>query len=117
MAKVEDVEPRHLHNHQLALILKAMKRLRSERGTFDVALVRGALKENGDLETIGGPAYLAELMQLGPLAVNAPSYASSVLENARLREVAYAAEQILREARSGRSASKLKERLQGLFES
>jgi replicative DNA helicase len=65
---------------------------------IDALLLLDRLTESGDLETVGGAAYLAEVAQSVPFAANAVHYATIVRDKATLRALIHASTEILRDA-------------------
>jgi replicative DNA helicase len=65
---------------------------------IDATLLVERLRTAGDLESIGGPAYLAELLHSVPHAANAVYYAEIVRDKATLRALIHASTEILRDA-------------------
>lgn len=65
---------------------------------IDVMLLVERLKASGDLEAIGGNAYLAEVAQSVPYAANASHYARIVRDKATLRGLIHTSTEILRTA-------------------
>ena len=65
---------------------------------IDAMLLIDRLTQNGDLEAVGGPAYLAEVAQSVPYASNAVYYAEIVRNKATLRALIHAGTEILRDA-------------------
>ncbi len=64
----------------------------------DAMLLLERLRTTGDLEQVGGPAYIAELLQCVPHAANAVYYAEIVRDKATLRSLIHASTEILRDA-------------------
>ena len=64
----------------------------------DATLLAEQMRSSGDLELIGGLAYLAELSQAVPHAAHAVYYAQIVKDKATLRSLIYASTEILRDA-------------------
>src|SRR5574337_728845 len=77
-------------SHQI--IFRIMMRLQDERSPIDVLTVHTLLDNQGDLETIGGISYIAELAASTPTAANAAFYAKIVSEKALLRKLIREAE-------------------------
>src|SRR5260221_238219 len=77
-------------------IWEAMARL-AERGSSpaDFVLLKSELVRTGELEEIGGPAYLSALVDGLPQAVNVEHYAGLVKEQARRRAVVFEANKLL----------------------
>lgn len=72
-------------SHQI--IFGIMTRLQDERSPIDVLTVHTLLDNQGDLETIGGISYIAELAASTPTAANAVFYAKIVSEKSLLRKL------------------------------
>ena len=71
----------------------------AERGeAVDVVTLKEALGRSGDLEAVGGPAYVASLVDGVPRATNVEHYATIVKEKAVLRNLIAAASTILADA-------------------
>jgi replicative DNA helicase len=79
-----------LYSHLLAMH-DAGKRI-------DATLLMDRLRSAGDLEMIGGAAYLAEVLHAVPYASNAGYYAEIVRAKATLRALIHASTEILRDA-------------------
>lgn len=86
-------------------LFRAMRRL-FERGTpLDVVTVVEELKGAGDLESVGGPAYLAELLEAVPTAANIDYHCRIVREKALLRRLIEAATRIIQDAYNAGAAN------------
>ena len=72
--------------------------MHDEGKRIDATLLIERLKQAGDLEAIGGVAYLAEVVQSVPYAANAIHYAGIVRDKATLRSLIHAGTEILRDA-------------------
>lgn len=71
----------------------------SERGSaVDFVTLKEELGRSGELESVGGPAYIASLTDGVPRATNVEYYAKIVKEKAVLRNLISAANTILRDA-------------------
>src|SRR6187455_2754419 len=71
----------------------------SERGeAIDFITLKEELSRGGELEEVGGPAYVASLVDGVPRATNVEYYARIVKEKATLRNLIYAANKILTNA-------------------
>ncbi len=82
-------------NQKLFAHLLAMH---DEGGRIDATLLLERLTAAGDLELIGGAAYLAEVVHSVPHAANAVYYAEIVRDKATLRALIHASTEILRDA-------------------
>ena len=73
--------------------------LLSERGdAIDFITLKEELSRGGELDEVGGPAYVASLVDGVPRATNVEYYAKIVKEKATLRNLIYAANKILTNA-------------------
>jgi len=71
----------------------------SERGeAIDFITLKEELSRGGELDDVGGPAYVASLVDGVPRATNVEYYAKIVKEKATLRNLIYAANKILTNA-------------------
>jgi replicative DNA helicase len=68
-------------------IFAAMLDLFDRNEPADLITVTNILKEQGQLESIGGATYLAEMVDTIPVAANATHYARIILEKATLRRL------------------------------
>jgi replicative DNA helicase len=82
-------------NQKLYAHLMAMH---DEGSRIDTTLLLERLRGAGDLEVIGGTAYLAEVVHSVPYAANAVYYADIVRAKATLRALIHASTEILRDA-------------------
>jgi replicative DNA helicase len=72
--------------------------MRSNGSSIDATLLVERLRNAGELEAVGGMAYLAEVVQSVPVAAHAVQYAQIVKEKALRRRVIHAATSMLRDA-------------------
>ena len=82
-------------NQKLFASLLAMH---DEGRRIDATLLLERLRSAGDLEAVGGAAYLAEVIHSVPYASNAVYYAGIVRDKATLRSLIHASTEILRDA-------------------
>ena len=82
-------------NQKLYAHLLAMH---DQGGRIDATLLLERLRSSGDLEAVGGTAYLAEVVHSVPYAANAVYYAEIVRDKATLRALIHASTEILRDA-------------------
>nr|HID60169.1 replicative DNA helicase [Desulfobacterales bacterium] len=68
-------------------IFRGMIELFEKNEPIDLITLANLLKEKGQLETVGGAAYLAELVDKVPMATNANYYARIIQEKAVLRRL------------------------------
>ena len=68
-------------------IYRAIQELNRKGQPTDLITVSNILMKNGDLESIGGPKYLAEILDQTPSAANIGSYAQIIHEQSLLRRL------------------------------
>lgn len=83
------------------LIFGAVARLRKRESRIDLVLLADELEGYGELERVGGPAYLASLLDERPFVSNVGDYASLLRRKRRLRDLARVGEEIAATARQG----------------
>ena len=76
------------------LIFREMAKIVNDSQPIDVITLSEALQRNGELDKVGGLAYLGELAKNVPSAANITHYAKIVRERAILRQLIGAANQI-----------------------
>ena len=79
-------------------IFEGMTVLVERRSAIDFVILREELERSGELEEVGGAAYLASLVDGVPRATNVEYYARIVKEKATLRSLIYAANRIVANA-------------------
>jgi replicative DNA helicase len=84
---VEVLSPEDFYKNKHKLIFSAVIELFSKSEPVDLVTLANALQSNGNLETIGGAAFLAELVDQVPAAANALHYARIVHDKACLRRL------------------------------
>jgi replicative DNA helicase len=82
------------HSQDHRLIFKTIRQLAAEEKPFDVLTLSETLKQNDELDQIGGDAYLVELANNTPSAANITVYAQIVLERSIVRQLILAASEI-----------------------
>ena len=82
-------------------IFNAMVELNERSDAIDLITLKEALARSGDLEEVGGAAYIARLVDGVPRATNVEHYATIVKEKSTLRSLIASAQQILQEAYEG----------------
>jgi replicative DNA helicase len=83
---VEILEPADFYRTSHQKIFAAMTDLFNRNEPIDTVTVANHLKESGQLEQVGGAAYLARLLDVPP-AVDAPHYAGIIHDKAVLRRL------------------------------
>jgi replicative DNA helicase len=79
-------------------IFERMVALNERHDAIDFVTLKEELSRAGDLDAVGGPAYVAALADGVPRATNVEYYARIVKEKATLRNLIYAANKILTNA-------------------
>ncbi len=84
-------------------IFRALETLSESGVALDLVTLKNQLSRDGDLEDVGGPAYLATLVDAVSRSANVDHYARIVKESSVLRELIRSAQQILSSALHPRS--------------
>lgn len=88
------LRPDDFYRAQNAKVFAAALSLATRREPVDLVTLSGELERSGELDFVGGSAYLTSLINLTPTAVNAEHYAGLVEEAARRRALIAAASSI-----------------------
>jgi replicative DNA helicase len=88
----------YLADHQI--IFSIILQLYEANRPIDAVILREELSKRGQLEEIGGTAYLAEILNTVPSAANGMHYAQIVRDKSLLRQLIAASNDALREAYS-----------------
>lgn len=96
---IDAIEAKDFYRDAHRRIYLAMLDVTERGGAVDFITVRDRLGARGDLEDIGGPAYLASLTDGMPRSANVAHYAGIVRHDAVLRGVIQAANLMLQEAK------------------
>ncbi|GKV75555.1 replication protein P [Pectobacterium carotovorum subsp. carotovorum] len=110
------LKPEAFYNRQHAVVYRAMLNMNANHQTVDLLTVSENLGSSGDIDLVGGFAYLAELSKNTPAAANIIAYANVVREKAMERyaiEQANKALEILY-ARNGMTTAEKLEQFQAL---
>lgn len=84
---VEIVSPDDFYREPHRLIFTAMLALFDKSEPLDLITINSHLQDSRKLDTVGGPAYLASLTDLVPVATNIGHYARLVRDKAILRRL------------------------------
>lgn len=82
-------------------LYKVMVDLHNRRDPIDIVTVSNEMSSRKELEQVGGPAVLAEIMNEGPTAVNIEQYAKIVKEKSLLRKLIKTSTEVLDQAYEG----------------
>lgn len=94
----ELVRPEQFFRDAHRRIFAAFHRLAKERSAIDILTVQAALVRTRELDAVGGPMYLASLMDGVPRSTNVAHYAQLVRDHADRRAVIQAASTMLAHA-------------------
>lgn len=97
-AAAEHVKPLHFFRDAHKRIFTAMQRLATSKTEIDLVTLKSALMKTRELDAVGGPVYLAQLMDGVPRSMNVGHYAQIVREHADRRAVIQAASTMLAHA-------------------
>jgi replicative DNA helicase len=92
------LRPEDFYDQANRLLYAHLRAMHDEGGRIDTTLLVDRLRNAGDFETVGGAAYLADVLQSVPTAANATYYAQIVKSKATLRSLIHASTEILRDA-------------------
>jgi replicative DNA helicase len=76
-------------------IFDKMVKLAEQGDAIDLVTLKEVLGRSGDLDEVGGPAYIAALVDGVPRSTNVEHYAKIIKEKATLRNLIYASNKIL----------------------
>lgn len=101
VAKIVTAEDFYRPSH--GIIYRAFERLTRDGSPCDLITVQHSLETRGELETVGGLAYIASLLDGIPKSPNIVYHTQIVLRKARRRRIMQAAETLNRAASNGKS--------------
>lgn len=96
-AAIELIGEEYFYKNAHKKIFSAMVSLFDSNKAADLVTLVDELKKRGQMEEVGGPAYLASLTNIVPTAANIRHYAKIVKEKAVLRNLINTATQIITE--------------------
>lgn len=82
-----ELRTEYFHNRKYSIIYSAMLSVAAENGTVDYLTLSNYLHNHGDLETIGGAAFLATLINYVPSALEAGNYAQIIIRDYKRRGI------------------------------
>lgn len=89
----------YLTDHKI--IFEAIRGLLVESRPVDAVILRSVLKDSGELDRIGGSAYIGEILRSVPSAGHIDEYARTVREKSMLRSLIGLSDNVTRRAFSG----------------
>lgn len=118
----ELISERDFYLSENALIFTTMRTLAEREQPFDFVTLSETLESNGQLDELGGAAYLLDLAHNTPSAANIVAYAQIVLERSVVRQIITATSDIARKGYnlsgwdSGRLLAEAEKRLDEIME-
>lgn len=79
-------------------VFQAVVDLYNDNQPIDLVLVHERLRKNKQLDDVGGPKFLADLWERVPTGANAEYHAKIVRDNAMIRSLIHAGNEVLRDA-------------------
>src|SRR5262249_49092487 len=101
------LQPAHFYLEHDREVFSAAHHLAGRGEPIDVLTITEELRRMGALDRIGGPAYLAGLVEQAAILVNLPAYERLVFEEARRRDYLALAKRLEYGATNGTSAAEL----------
>ena len=98
---VEMIEPAAFYRTSHAKVYEALVALYNSNTPADLVTVSEELKKRGDLEAIGGPQFLAQLMEYATTSANIEQHIKIVHSKAILRQLIKATSEIQQQAYAG----------------
>jgi replicative DNA helicase len=95
---IEKLRDIHFYDESHRRIFRVLCDLYNNSSPIDVITVSERLRSNGELESVGGGVYLAQLLDMVPTVAHLDYYAQIVLEKAWLRELLTATSETMSEA-------------------
>jgi replicative DNA helicase len=95
------VRPEDFYDESHQKLYTHLREMHDAGKRIDITLLVERLKAVGDYESLGGGAFLAEIMNSVATAAHAAQYAAVVRDKATLRAMIYASTEILRDAYDG----------------
>lgn len=92
------VRPQDFYAHAHQTLFSHLLAMHEAGSRIDPTLLVDRLKKAGDLEAVGGIAYLGEIVGAVPTAANAVYYAQVVRDKATLRALIHTSTEVLRDA-------------------
>ena len=84
---IEILEPEDFYKTAHQSIYRVITELFSENKPVDLVTVANKLKDTEEIDSIGGPSYLANLVDTVPVTVNAKHHAQIIQDKASLRKL------------------------------
>lgn len=98
VTSLEKIRKDQFYYGQNQIVFEALQKLHGENIAIDVATIANQLEKMGQVETIGGIEYIAELIDAVPTVAHLDYYIEILLENAIRREMLEVGQGILKES-------------------
>jgi replicative DNA helicase len=98
---LEDVSVDDFYREPHRITFKAIRGLYERNQPVDWLTITGALKDAGQLEAVGGPEFLTDLVDATPSAANIRHYCNTVRDKSTVRQVISAATEIVENGYAG----------------
>ena len=95
---IEKLREDHFYDEAHRRIFRAIIGLYNQSSPIDAISVSDGLRKAGNLESVGGATYLAQLLDMVPTVAHVEYYTRIILEKAWLRELLTAASDIMTDA-------------------
>lgn len=92
---IDLLKPEDFYSRQNQLIFKAMVKLFEKKEPIDILTLHNKLEEIGELENVGGTAYLTSLLTVVPTSAHILNYAKIVQRKRVLRDLIDASHRII----------------------
>ncbi len=90
----ETLTEQDFYHREHRIIYMAVRRLHEQHESLDGLMVRAELETHGRLEEVGGPSYLAHIIDTVPSAANVSYYAGILKEHSLRRQYIFAGQEI-----------------------
>ena len=100
-AASEKLTPADFFHHHHQRIFSAMLAMRESEHAIDLITLTERLETSGELEAVGGAAYISSLMDGVPHISNVPHYAATVKEKSQIRAIIHGTEIVQNKALDG----------------
>ncbi len=95
------LQPQDFYHPGHRLIFTAILELAAERNAVDIITVSERLKRQGELDAVGGTAYVSQLSDLMIIRSNVAEYASIVRQKALLRKIIDNLDEVVKQSYDG----------------
>jgi len=95
------LQPQDFYHPGNRLIFTSILELAAERSPVDIIMVSEHLKRKGELDAVGGTAYISQLSDLMIIRSNIAEYASIVRQKALLRKIIESMDEVVKQSYEG----------------